>query len=167
MRRRLYMAALTASRYKPVVQGFYTLLRQAGKTPMSALAAAMVKLMHIGVLHRQTPFQIQPVGGWVRIGEKASTGGAVQVGPLPSGLAFRRAQVVSGQNGVSEVPRLCCNAHCCSSLAGIRQIIINIAIQDGGALECVPPAPHIWKLKWIVSAETYAGEPPDAGQEAG
>lgn len=65
MRRRLYMAALTASRYNPVVQGFYTRLRQAGKTPMSALTAAMRKLMHIafGVLHRQTPFQTQPVGG--------------------------------------------------------------------------------------------------------
>ncbi|TMW10278.1 IS110 family transposase [Alloalcanivorax gelatiniphagus] len=65
MRRRLYMAALTASRHNPVIQGFYTRLRQAGKTPMSALTAAMRKLMHIafGVLHRQTPFQTQPVGG--------------------------------------------------------------------------------------------------------
>ena len=65
MRRRLYMAAVVASRHNPMVEALYTRLRQAGKPPMSALGAAMRKLVHIafGVLHRQTPFQTQPVGG--------------------------------------------------------------------------------------------------------
>lgn len=65
MRRRLYMAAVTASRHNPMVRALYARLVQAGKPPMSALGAAMRKLVHIafGVLHRQTPFQTQPVSG--------------------------------------------------------------------------------------------------------
>ena len=65
IRRRLYMAAVVASRHNPVVGAFYARLRQAGKPPMSALGAAMRKLVHIafGVLNRQTPFQTQPIGG--------------------------------------------------------------------------------------------------------
>lgn len=65
IRRRLYMAAVVASRHNPMVQALYVRLRQAGKPPMSALSAAMRKLVHIafGVLHRQTPFQTQPPGG--------------------------------------------------------------------------------------------------------
>jgi transposase len=43
----LYMAALSAVRYNPVLKAFYTRLRQAGKTAKVALVAAMRKLLTI------------------------------------------------------------------------------------------------------------------------
>lgn len=61
MRRLLYMAALVASRHNPTIKAQYTRLLRAGKPAMSALGAAMRKLVHIafGVLNRQTPYQAQ------------------------------------------------------------------------------------------------------------
>jgi transposase len=47
VRRAVYMAALTAVRYNPVLRGFYTRLRTAGKPAKVALVAAMRKLLTI------------------------------------------------------------------------------------------------------------------------
>jgi transposase len=57
-RARLFMPAIVATRYNPVVHAQYQRLLAAGKTKMSALGAAMRKLVHIafGVLKHQKPF---------------------------------------------------------------------------------------------------------------
>ncbi len=47
VRRVLYMAALVATRYNPVIRDFYQRLRQAGKAPKVALTACMRKLLVI------------------------------------------------------------------------------------------------------------------------
>ena len=47
VRRALYMAALVASRYNPVIKEFYQRLRLAGKPPKVALTACMRKLLVI------------------------------------------------------------------------------------------------------------------------
>ena len=47
MRAALYMAAVTAIRYNPDVQALYTRLLARGKAKLSALCAAMRKLVHI------------------------------------------------------------------------------------------------------------------------
>jgi len=47
VRRALYMAALVASRFNPVIRDFYQRLRQAGKPPKVALTACMRKLLVI------------------------------------------------------------------------------------------------------------------------
>jgi transposase len=47
VRRALYMAALVASRYNPVIREFYQRLRLAGKPPKVALTACMRKLLVI------------------------------------------------------------------------------------------------------------------------
>lgn len=54
----LYMAAVVATRYNPDVRAQYQRLLAAGKSKMSALGAAMRKLVHIcfGVLKHQTPY---------------------------------------------------------------------------------------------------------------
>ena len=60
-RKKLYMCAIVASKYNPDVKALYERLIQAGKTPMSALGAAMRKLIHIcfGVIKHQTKYQPQ------------------------------------------------------------------------------------------------------------
>jgi transposase len=52
------MAAITAVRYNPDVKALYERLLAKGKSKMSALGAAMRKLVHIcfGVLKHQTPY---------------------------------------------------------------------------------------------------------------
>ena len=45
MRRALYMAALVASRYNPIIKEFYQRLCLAGKPPKVALTACMRKLI--------------------------------------------------------------------------------------------------------------------------
>lgn len=60
LRRVLYMAALTASRYNPVIKAFYDRLLAGGKPPKVALVACMRKLLTIlnAMARTATPFQI-------------------------------------------------------------------------------------------------------------
>ncbi|MBV6695460.1 IS110 family transposase [Serratia quinivorans] len=55
MRKKLFMAALTAIKYNPHIKAHYERLTGQGKSKMSALGAAMRKLVHLcyGVLHTQ------------------------------------------------------------------------------------------------------------------
>ena len=59
MRAVLYMAAIVATRYNPHVKALYERLLARGKSKMSALGAAMRKLVHLcfGVLNTQQPYQ--------------------------------------------------------------------------------------------------------------
>lgn len=59
VRRVLYMAALVATRWNPVIRLFYQRLRAAGKAPKVALVAAMRKLLTIlnAMVHAGTPWQ--------------------------------------------------------------------------------------------------------------
>ena len=59
VRRVLYMAALVATRWNPVIRVFYQRLRAAGKAPKVALVAAMRKLLTIlnAMVHAGTPWQ--------------------------------------------------------------------------------------------------------------
>ena len=61
VRAALYMAAVVATRYNPDIRVQYQRLLAAGKSKMSALGAAMRKLVHIcfGVLKHQTPYVAQ------------------------------------------------------------------------------------------------------------
>ena len=61
IRAALYMAAVVATRYNPDIRAQYQRLLAAGKSKMSALGAAMRKLVHIcfGVLKHQTPYVAQ------------------------------------------------------------------------------------------------------------
>jgi transposase len=63
VRAKLYMAAVVATRYNPDIQRHYQRLLKNGKCKMSAIGAAMRKLVHIcfGVLKHQTPYQAQTV----------------------------------------------------------------------------------------------------------
>ena len=55
----LYMAAVVATRYNPHVKAVYERLLARGKTKMSAIGAAMRKLVHLcfGVIKTQKPYQ--------------------------------------------------------------------------------------------------------------
>ncbi len=57
----LYMPAIVATTYNPDVRALYQRLIEAGKTKMSAIGAAMRKLVHIafGVIKNHTPYQPQ------------------------------------------------------------------------------------------------------------
>lgn len=59
VRRVLYMAALVATRWNPVIRLFYQRLRAAGKAPKVALVAAMRKLLTIlnAIVHAGTPWR--------------------------------------------------------------------------------------------------------------
>ncbi len=59
VRRVLYMAALVATRWNPVIRLFYQRLRAAGKAPKVALVAAMRKLLTIlnAMVHAGTPWR--------------------------------------------------------------------------------------------------------------
>ena len=61
LRAKLYMAAVACIRCNPDIKRQYERLLKNGKTKMSALGAAMRKLVHIcfGVLKHQTPYQVQ------------------------------------------------------------------------------------------------------------
>ena len=61
MRAKLYMAAITATRYNPDIKVQYERLQSKGKSKMSALGAAMRKLVQIcfGVLKHQETYQPQ------------------------------------------------------------------------------------------------------------
>jgi len=61
VRAKLYMGAIVAIRHNPDIKALYQRLLKRGKTKMSALGAAMRKLVHIcfGVLKHQTPYQAQ------------------------------------------------------------------------------------------------------------
>jgi len=61
VRAKLYMATVTATRYNPDIKAQYERLTKKGKTKMSALGAAMRKLVQIcfGVLKHQLPYQPQ------------------------------------------------------------------------------------------------------------
>lgn len=61
LRAKLYMAATVASRHNPTVRAHYERLLARGKSKMSALGAAMRKLVHIayGVLKHQTSYRPQ------------------------------------------------------------------------------------------------------------
>lgn len=58
MRKALYMPAIVAKRYNPIVNAFCERLKAAGKSTMCIIGAAMRKLLHIiyGVLKSQKPF---------------------------------------------------------------------------------------------------------------
>ena len=58
LRKALFMPAICATRYNPMLQTFYERLRQRGKSKMAAVGAVMRKLLHIvyGVLKHQRPF---------------------------------------------------------------------------------------------------------------
>lgn len=62
LRAKLYMAAVVCIQYNPDIQRQYKRLLKNGKTKMSALCAAMRKLVHIcfGVLKHQIRYQAQP-----------------------------------------------------------------------------------------------------------
>ena len=55
----LYLAALSATRFNPVIRAFYTRLRAAGKVPKVALTACMRKLLTIlnAMLKHGTPWR--------------------------------------------------------------------------------------------------------------
>lgn len=59
VRAALYMGALSAIRYNPVIQCFYQRLRQAGKSPKVALTACMRKMLTIlnAMLRENRPWQ--------------------------------------------------------------------------------------------------------------
>jgi transposase len=59
MRAALYMAAVVASRHNPDIRAHYKRLLAQGKSKMSALGAAMRKLVHIcfGVIKNQRPYR--------------------------------------------------------------------------------------------------------------
>jgi transposase len=59
VRAALYMSALVATRYHPIIQTFYTRLRAAGKAAKVALTACMRKLLIIlnAMLKHRTPWQ--------------------------------------------------------------------------------------------------------------
>lgn len=59
IRAKLYMAAVVAIRHNPDIKAQYERLTRKGKSKMSALGAAMRKLVHIcfGVLKHQKPYQ--------------------------------------------------------------------------------------------------------------
>jgi transposase len=61
LRAALYMAAVVAIRHNPDVRALYERLLKRGKTKMSALCAAMRKLVHIcfGVVKNQQPYRPQ------------------------------------------------------------------------------------------------------------
>jgi transposase len=61
VRAKLYMATVTATRYNPDIKAQYLRLTGNGKSKMSALGAAMRKLVHIcfGVLKHQKTYQPQ------------------------------------------------------------------------------------------------------------
>lgn len=61
IRSKLYLAAVVATQYNPDIKFQYTRLLTSGKTKMSALGAAMRKLVQIcfGVLKHQTQYQSQ------------------------------------------------------------------------------------------------------------
>jgi transposase len=61
IRAKLYMAAVVATRYNPDIKAQYKRLTTKGKSKMSALGAAMRKLVQIcfGVLKHQQPYQPQ------------------------------------------------------------------------------------------------------------
>lgn len=63
VRAKLYMAAITASRYNPDVRALYQRLLARGKSKMAALGAAMRKLAHIcfGVIKNQADYKPQIV----------------------------------------------------------------------------------------------------------
>lgn len=60
MRAVLYMAAVVAVRYNPHIKDLYNRLLARGKSKMSALGAAMRKLVHLcfGVLKTRLPYQL-------------------------------------------------------------------------------------------------------------
>ena len=59
VRTALYLAALVATRWNPVIRGFSQRLRAAGKAPKVALVAAMRKLLTIlnAMMHHRTPWR--------------------------------------------------------------------------------------------------------------
>jgi transposase len=59
IRAKLYMAAVVATRHNPDIKQQYERLLKSGKSKMSALGAAMRKLVQIcfGVLKHQIPYQ--------------------------------------------------------------------------------------------------------------
>ena len=61
IRAKLYMAAIVAIQHNPDIKAQYQRLLKKGKSKMSALGAAMRKLVHIcfGVLKHRTPYQPQ------------------------------------------------------------------------------------------------------------
>lgn len=61
LRKKLYMAAVTATQYNPDIRAQYLQLAKRGKAKMAAIGAAMRKLVHIayGVLKSQTVYQPQ------------------------------------------------------------------------------------------------------------
>jgi transposase len=63
IRAKLYMAAVVAIQHNPDIRAQYQRLLKHGKSKMSALIAAMRKLVHIcfGVLKHQKPFQAQTI----------------------------------------------------------------------------------------------------------
>lgn len=63
VRAKLYMAAVVATRHNPDIRRQYNRLLKRGKSKMSAIGAAMRKLVHIcfGVLKHQTPYRPQLV----------------------------------------------------------------------------------------------------------
>ena len=58
LRHALYMPALVAMRWNPIIQAFVTRLQQRGKSKMTIVGAVMRKLLHIvyGVLKSGEPF---------------------------------------------------------------------------------------------------------------
>lgn len=58
LRRALYMATMSATRFNPIIRAFYTRLREAGKPPKVARCAAARKLLHIAwaVVTKQRDF---------------------------------------------------------------------------------------------------------------
>jgi transposase len=63
VRAMLYMAAMTAQRYNPVLKAFAERLKQAGKPPKVVIVACMRKLLTIinAMLKHNTPWQAQSV----------------------------------------------------------------------------------------------------------
>jgi transposase len=81
VRHALFLAAMTAMRYNPVLHEFAERLRARGKAPKAVIGAVMRKLAHLifGVLHGQRPFDPdwnphlggRPEGGLGGVGEPA------------------------------------------------------------------------------------------------
>lgn len=65
LRKSLYMPAIVAKKYNPIIKEFCERLKKAGKPPMLIIGAAMRKLLHLiyGVLKSGKPFD----ANWLKV----------------------------------------------------------------------------------------------------
>jgi hypothetical protein len=99
LRQTLYMAALTALRYNPIIRALGERLRAKGKAGKLIVAAAMRKLVRLlyGVLKQGKPFDPH----WLNRDRAAGLGGRASDGDKPSSPL---ARVAAGRHRVTDWP---------------------------------------------------------------